>query len=116
MRRAVRVLAVATVLGTAAFATPGLAFDVQSGGVPLSAQNVAMFANRLAARAERAPADAAMGGAAGAGMAGPATGAPGATLTRDERMMRFMLGGQPGARSNGAGEGLADAKAALRKR
>ncbi|CAO3431555.1 hypothetical protein [Azospirillum doebereinerae] len=111
MRRTVRALAVAAVLGTVAFATPGFAFDVQSGGVPLSAQNVAMLANRLAARAERAPTDAAAGQAMG-----PATGAPGTTLTRDERMMRFMLGGQPGARSNGTADGLADAKAALRKR
>ncbi|XKH36145.1 hypothetical protein ACIU1J_17105 [Azospirillum doebereinerae] len=90
---------------------PGFAFDVQSGGVPLSAQSVAMLANRLAARAERASMD-----ATGPTATGPATGTPNATLTRDERMMRFMLGGQNGGRSNGAADGLTDAKTALRKR
>ncbi|SMH61980.1 hypothetical protein [Azospirillum agricola] len=123
MRRAVQVVMLIAVLGAAPVATSSaFAFDVQSGGVALSAQNVALLAERLAKRNERPAADTAAqrgalpGAAVPMGAAAPA-GTPGAakaTMTRDERMMQFMLGPQPDARTAKAKDGLADLKALLK--
>lgn len=98
MRRTARSLLLAALLGAAPFAAgPVLAFEVQSGGVPLSAQNVALLANRLASRNDPVAAKAMV-------------------PTRDERMMAFMLGGKPGAQANGKPDALAELKAALQNR
>lgn len=111
MRRTARSLLLAALLGAAPFAAgPVLAFEVQSGGVPLSAQNVALLANRLASRNEPVAAKA-------MDPAGPMASAQRMKEpTRDERMMAFMLGGKPGAQANGKPDALAELKAALQNR
>jgi len=111
MRRTARSLLLAALLGAAPFAAgPSLAFDVQSGGVPLSAQSVALLANRLASRNDPMATKA-------MDPSGPmASGQRMKEPTRDERMMAFMLGGKPGAQAGGKPDGLADLKAALQNR
>ncbi len=128
MRRAIPAILLACILGSVA--GPGFAFEVQSGGVLLSAQSVAMMANRLATRPNSPanpladPLTAKAATPSGSTMNMPlANGA-----TRDERMMELMLGGRPGtqagARAGAAPNGttgvkvdsLADLKAALRNR
>lgn len=105
MRRTVHAVTLAVLLGAAPFAaTQSFAFDVQSGGVPLSAQSVALLANRLTAQQKPTA------------QPGTAAGPTGIGATRDERMMEFMLGGKPGARPNTPADRLADLKAALKDR
>lgn len=113
MRRATRPLALLTALVLMPFAAASaFAFEVQSGGLPLSAQNVAMLANRLAARAERAAPETATERGGEAMRLG--------ALTKEDRMMRFMLGERPDARSASAArtpaEALAGGNPALRNR
>ena len=117
MRRTARSLLLAAVLGAAPFtACPGFAFEAQSGGVPLSAQSVALLANRLASRND--PMAAKGMDPSGSMTAGQqtATGQRTNGPTRDERMMAFMLGGKPGAQPNAKPDALADLKAALQNR
>lgn len=117
MRRTARSLLLAALLGAAPFAAgPGIAFEVQSGGVPLSAQNVALLANRLASRNDPVAAKAMDPSGPMAAGQPMASGQRMKEPMRDERMMAFMLGGKPGAQANGKPDALAELKAALKKR
>lgn len=106
MRRIALVTAFAATLFAAA---PGFAFEVQSGGVPLSAQHVAMLANRMAGLG--GPAQQQAGSPDGrqmppwmAGRDAKATETPG---SGQQQMMGFMLGGRRGADAKpGAGKDL----------
>ena len=106
MRRIALVTAFAATLFAAA---PGFAFEVQSGGVPLSAQNVAMLASRMAGLG--GPAQQQAGSPENrqmppwmAGRDAKAAEAPGG----QQQMMGFMLGGRRGADTQpAAGKGFA---------
>ena len=111
MRRFVLLTAVAACLFAA---VPGHAFEVQSGGVPLSAEHVALLASRMAGLGGPAQRQDAPGDNRGmppwmAGREGKAAepaGKPGQTS-----MMGFMLGGrsdaQPAAGKPASAKGLA---------
>lgn len=118
MRRIIRVVLLSAALGTAPSTVPAaFAFEVQSGGVTLSAQGVAMLANRLAARSD--PLAAKSAEPAGPGTAAyPGTGAARNERTRDERMMEFMFGAQTKTNSKAASRAVSldDLKAALNGR
>ncbi|WP_448192222.1 hypothetical protein [Azospirillum sp. sgz301742] len=107
MRRIALVTAFAATLFAAA---PGFAFEVQSGGVPLSAQNVAMLASRMAGLGGPAQQQAGSPGDRQlppwmAGRDAKATEAPGGG---PQQMMGFMLGGHRGADTPpAAGKGFA---------
>ncbi|PWC37772.1 hypothetical protein TSO352_09830 [Azospirillum sp. TSO35-2] len=77
-----------------AVAATAVAFEVQTGGLPLSARSTALLEERLtagrdAARPDRLPPD--RGPATRVNPMGFGPVSPGA-LSADERMMRFMLG------------------------
>lgn len=82
MRRAALVTAFAATLFAAA---PGFAFEVQSGGVPLSAAHVALLAGRMAG----------LGSPATQQQPGAPAGATGPALNSQQQIMAFMLGGKP---------------------
>ena len=112
MRRIALVTAFAATLFAAA---PGFAFEVQSGGVPLSAEHVAMLANRMAGLGGPAqqPGTQQQPGASGGRQlppwmaGGDARGAE-AKNAGTQSMMGFMLGGRRGADTQpAAGKGFA---------
>ncbi|HYG90242.1 MAG TPA: hypothetical protein VD978_28750 [Azospirillum sp.] len=99
MRRAVLVTAFAATLFAAA---PGFAFEVQSGGLPLSPQSAALLANRMAGLGGPA---AQQPGTPGKSQLPPwmanngnteALGA-GAATNGQQQLMNFMLGGRRNA-------------------